>query len=370
MNTFSPSKRFMSILLLALALIFAGCQGEEETAATETAKPSVASVDVAVGTSAEGLTTDSSTDTQTAPISLAFLGQAVDITQVNVTVMEGATVLIDSQPLILSGTSYTGTLDALPVDPLLTFIAKGLNAQGVKIYEGQGVQVLTGVQDQVALILNPIDDGKTNQIPKIAQVVHAPELERGQTTSVEIHLEASASENLLCDFTADTSGGSFNPTQVAVTLAPDKATGICQSQYTAPNTIGPVTLAAKVGNSQDNSTEVTFDLKVTHVKTKGGVTVSIAPSIAGLDARIHKKTGAVTLTARVSDDGPKAELCYHWFFNDDDTVFKNATVNPTSFTGYDPTIAGTLRLVVTDNNCTGQSTTLTYQVNVGQWAVQ
>ncbi len=47
--------------------------------------------------------------------------------------------------------------------------------------------------------------------------------------------------------------------------------------------------------------------------------------------------------------------------------FDNVTVNPATMVNYDPALSGTLKVTVTDDNGTGSSTQITYQVKQGQF---
>ena len=298
--------------------------------------------------------------------SFAFLGAATDIDRVEVTVTEGLINLITNQPLTYSITSYSAILPALPIGSEIVISAKGLDVTGKEIYNGSQTLTLVGTETTLAINLNPIDDGKINTLPKITAVTTPLEIERVLTGDVSITVAGAIGDTFQCQFAADANGGYYTPANLTITLG--ATTGTCNSTFTAPDMKGFVTHEVVVINSQLNSTTIGYDLTLVNAKKDVGVTVGIAPTIDNLAARVSKKKG-VTLTAKVSDDQPTNQICYSWTYNGTTTAFKDATVNPVSFTGYDPTIGGDLVITVRDQNCTGLSTTATFQIAVGQWPV-
>ncbi len=80
--------------------------------------------------------------------------------------------------------------------------------------------------------------------------------------------------------------------------------------------------------------------------------------------------------ADVSDDGPLDQIRYQWSFSrdsDNGTLglptpsFVDNVSNPATMVNYDPMISGVISLVVTDDNGTGASTEITYQMKQGQF---
>ena len=362
-----------------LILILAGCS-EPEAEVAETAPAANLSIAVAVVDS-EDTSNDSetdlvgnmmqqvlypdgrSTDVADGPSSLAYLGAATDIDRVEVTVTEGLVNLITSQQLLYELSSYSTTLVALPIGPELVITAKGFDVTGTEIYNGSQTITLTGLETTLAINLMPIDDGKVNRMPKVTAITTPAEIERAMTGDVSVEIAGEIGDSFECQFSPDATGGYYTPEVITITLG--ATTGTCDSIYTAADVKATVSHEVIVTNSQTNSTTIGYDLKIVNAKKDVGVTVGIAPSIDSLNAKVTKR--GVTLTASVSDDQPNNQLCYAWTYNGATTAFKDATRNPASFTGYDPAVGGQLTLTVRDENCTGLSTTATFEIAVGQW---
>ena len=361
-----------------LILISAGCS-EPEAEVTETSPTANLGVAVAV-TDTQTTTNDSdtdlvgnvmeqvlypdgrSTDVVDGP-SMAFLGAASDIDRVEVTVTEGLMNLITNQQLTYELSSYSTTLMALPIGPELVITAKGLDITGKEIYNGSQTITLTGAETTLAINLNPIDDGKVNTLPKVTAITTPTEIERSMTGGILVEIAGEVGDSFECQFLPDATGGYYTPEVITITLG--ATTGVCESIYTAADTKGTVSHEVIVTNSQTNSTTIGYDLNIVNAKKNVGVTVGIAPSIDSLNAKVTKK--GVTLTASVSDDQPNNQLCYSWTYNGATTAFKDATKNPANFSGYNPAVGGQLNLTVRDENCTGLSTSATFEIAVGQW---
>ena len=375
------------ITSMMLIMILAGCQ-EPEAEVAETTPTLDLNIAVAVGgtetttTNNPGVITDPTANvvaeglsqtlfadgraTELDQPSFAFLGAATDIDRVEVTVTEGLVNLITSQPLTYSLSSYSAVLPALPIGSEIVITAKGLDATGKEIYNGSQTLTLVGTETTLAINLNPIDDGKVNSLPKVTSITTPVEIERVLTGDVSITIAGEIGDSFQCQFAPDANGGYYTPANLTITLG--ATTGTCDSTYTAPDMKGIVTHEVVITNAQANSTTIGYDLKLVNAKKDVGVTVGIAPTIDNLAAKVSKRKG-VTLTAQVSDDQPTNQLCYSWTYNGATTVFKDATTNPVSFTGYDPTVGGQIVITVRDENCAGLSTTATFQIAVGQWPV-
>ena len=365
------------LLILVTILILAGCkEPEEEVQAVApnadlllmVTAGSVQTAD-ATGDSTDGTTSDATTDTTdlnptgvTGP-SNAFLGKATDIDQVLVTVTEGQVNLIVSQPLILTLSSYSGTLLALPIGVELSINVKGVTAMGKEIYSGSQVVTLTGAEANLALNLNPIDDGQANKLPIVSAITTPTEITRATTGDVTIAIAGVAGDSYECVFSPDVNGGFYTPASIWITLG--STTGSCTSTFTAPDVKAVVSHEVAVTNDQGSTTIIGYDLNLVNLKKNQGVTVGIAPTIDSLTAKVTKR--GVTLTANVSDDQALNQICYSWSYNGSAAAFKDATKNPASFTGYDPAAGGQIVLTVRDQNCTGLSTTVSFDVAVGQW---
>ncbi len=293
----------------------------------------------------------------------AFLGSASDIDRVEITVTEGTVNLITNQQLIYELGSYNTTLVALPIGSEIVISAKGLDITGKEIYNGNQTVTLVGTETGLGINLNPIDDGKVNTMPKVTAITTPAEIERALTGDVSITISGEIGDSYECQFLADASGGYYTPDVITITLG--ATTGTCDSTFTAPDVKTSVSHDVIVLNTQGNVTNIGYDLKIVSAKTDVGVNVGIAPSIDNLKARVTKK--GVKLTAKVSDDKSKKELCYSWTYNGVTTAFKDATQNPVDFNGYNPATGGLLAITVRDENCTGLSTTAVFEISVGQW---
>ncbi|MDX2470151.1 MAG: hypothetical protein QNL04_06195 [SAR324 cluster bacterium] len=377
-NALKNTKNLLTISFM-LILILAGCQ-EPEAEVAETTPTVDLNVAVAVvGTEATANDRTASivgeavsqilypdgSNTEIDQPSMAFLGAATDIDRVEVTVTEGLVNLITSQPLTYSLTSYSAILPSLPIGSEIVITAKGLDITGKEIYNGNQTVTLVGTETTLAINLNPIDDGKLNTLPVVTAVTTPTEIERVLTGDVSITIAGAIGDSFECQFLPDANGGYYTPSVINVTLG--ATTGTCDSTFTAPDVKGFVSHEFIVTNSQSNSTTIGYDLNIVNAKKDVGVTVGIAPSIDSLAAKVTKK--GVTLTANVSDDQPTNKLCYSWVYNGSTTAFKDATKNPASFTGYDRTVGGQLVLTIRDENCTGLSTSATFEIAVGQWPV-
>ena len=62
--------------------------------------------------------------------------------------------LVPEQDLVQGpGGAWGGTITGLPVGPILTFTARGYDADGVEIFSGVATQVLTGVNDSMIVAM-------------------------------------------------------------------------------------------------------------------------------------------------------------------------------------------------------------------------
>ena len=378
MNNVTQQSKILLVLLLSLILILVGCKEPEEEVQTPAASADL----LLMVTAGSGQTTttiatdDASSDTTTttndttniSPVGVdgpsnAYLGKATDIDQVMVTVTVGQVNLIVSQPLVLALNSYSGTLLALPIGPEITINVKGITAMGQEIYSGSQIVTLTGTETNLALNLNPIDDGMANKLPVVSSITTPTEITRATTGDVTIAILGAVGDSYECVFSPDLNGGFYTPASVWITLG--STTGTCASTFTAPDVRGAVSHEVAVTNDQNSTTIIGYDLALVSVKKNVGVTVGIAPTIDSLTAKVTKK--GVTLTANVSDDQALNQLCYSWSYNGSAAAFKDATKNPATFSGYDPAVGGQITLTVRDQNCTGLSTTTSFDVAVGQW---
>ena len=244
---------------------------------------------------------------------------------------------------------WSGTIPNLPVGPVLTFAVIAYDAADDEIYSGVTVQALTGVEDEVNVTLDPVEDVAAIIFPIISQITQAGEM-------VSVDVRGSANEQL--NYTFLSGGGTFTPESGTVDL-PSSGMGTFNSDYDA--LVGEYMHSVRVENSQGNTVTANFATKVFGT-TSVAIEISFAPSIVGVSAQ--RIGDLVSWEAEVIDDRPDVELLYLWEF-DGALAFADATQNPAELIGYDETRSGTITLTVTDND--GYSTIVSFTLVVGQF---
>jgi hypothetical protein len=344
---------FAGLTILFLGLIF-GCSlsGDKEQ------KYDTTSIDIAIG----ALGTFSAK---------AALGTYDDVVRVTIEVAGEDKYGVPQDPLVSEqdlvqggGGEWTGTINGLPIGPVLTFRASGYDSGDVVIFSGVTTQVLTGVSDSVIVAMDPESDGVPINFPRVWTIRLPIEIINDTDANIEVGVEGNADESLSYEFSNGAGGGIFTPNPGGIVL-PGSGNGTFNVTYTAPSEVGIHGQTVKVINSQGNSVEVDFDTDVVYfLSGDAGAQVLFAPVVVSLNG---KRNGAVvTWTAEISDDKDLSELTYLWDFSGSSGVdFIDPAVNPADFAGYDETKTGVITLSVTDGD--GLTTTITFDLVAGQF---
>jgi alpha-tubulin suppressor-like RCC1 family protein len=273
------------------------------------------------------------------------IGTAANVASVTVDVLRGTTPLVTGQALTLTSGVYSATFANLPLGVVLTFKGHALNASSVELFSGQVDKVLTGVGDQVALALLPVDDGAAALLPRITSLtVPSPVASGSTTTVVTIAVAGAASETLTVAITSG--GGTFalSPSGGLVTLS--GGTGSVTATYTAPATVATYTHTVRVTNAQRNYVDRQFQIQV--CTACAPAVANTAPSITGLSGTSNGGNTQITWTATVTDDAVGGSaLTYAWSY-DGGLSFTAANTNPAVLLAYTTAAYGNLKLTVTD----------------------
>ena len=253
---------------------------------------------------------------------------------------------------------WRGSIPDLPIGPVLTFTVIAYDVADDEIFSGVTIQALTGAGDDVSVSLEPVEDVGIITFPIITQIARAGEMVNGSVgNSVSVDVRGSADEQL--SFAFSSGGGSFTPASGTVGL-PSSGVGTFVSGYDAPVAIGEYTQSVRVENSQGNAVRTNFTMLVVYGTTTVGIEVSFAPSVIGLSGQ---RIGDVVIwEAKITDDGPAAELVYLWEY-DGGMEFADGMQNPAELLGYDETQNGTITLTVTDGD--ELSTTISFGLETG-----
>jgi hypothetical protein len=191
------------------------------------------------------------------------IGTIDDIETVTVDVKEGSTFLITGQELVLTNGTYSGILAGLPAGVELTFIGYAYNSDPTEIYSNQSSpisQTLTGVDDLVSLILQPIDDGQSIRLPKIEQIQHEANITRAESSPVRFWFSGQSGD----DISYSLSGVGFNFTPSTGNITIDSSSSAVTVIGTASELFGAgsYNLNLKLTNQQGNFVDVPFSIIV------------------------------------------------------------------------------------------------------------
>jgi hypothetical protein len=287
------------------------------------------------------------------------VGTVEDVASVTVDVKNGDTFLYEGLPLTKNGDVWSVSIDSIPMETQLTFIAHAYNGAGDRIFTGMTVKMLLSENDEIVIPMAPSTNGQTLQFPLIAQISRPEKILTSQTVPVSISVQGTEGETLSYAVTPAEDGGAFDPAGGSITLTGSSAAIVVY--YTAPTATGTYTHAVSVTNGLNNKVDTTFTTNVTDQASDPTVIVTFNPVILGVSA--GRNGSDVIFSAQVSDN-TETELSYSWSFNNG-LSFADPSVNPATLQGYDETATGLLTLRV-ENGLHGH-TTVSYQINPGQF---
>jgi hypothetical protein len=260
-----------------------------------------------------------------------------------------------------AGGVWEGTITGLPVGPVLTFTARGYDADGVEIFSGVSTKVLTGVNDMMIVAMGPVDDGVAVMFPWVWSISLPAEIVSGTAAEVSVRVEGNADESMSYAFSS--SGGVYEPASGNISL-PSSGTGTINALYTAPTEAGTYGQTLKVVNSQGNSVEIGFFIRTVYGLTDAGVGVLFAPVVVSLNGKRQGDT--VTWTATVDDDKQLSDISFNWDFNGTASAWiADSAANPAELKGYDDGVAGAVKLTVTDGD--GLTSRIIFVIVPGQY---
>ncbi|HYO55549.1 LamG domain-containing protein [Archangium sp.] len=254
-----------------------------------------------------------------------------DVAHVDVTV-DAFDISPSTIPLVKSGKVWTGTMGRIRAGANRRFHAEAFNADGEKIYAGEVTSVAiaadeTAVVNILAQQVNrppPFE----NEAPIIdSLVVSSPSVTPGGTLSIQAAAhDPNPGDKLTIAWTA--TGGTFS------------ATDKLKTSWTAPDSLGEVTLTLTVTDRHGSVAALSFIVRVEVVKEgNADVTVSFNswPSVASVNATPTRvKVGEMLTVSAVADDpdGTTDTLRYSWAASCDgnwtDGNAANAKFTPTS----------------------------------------
>ncbi|MBF0353572.1 MAG: hypothetical protein HQM11_21275 [SAR324 cluster bacterium] len=293
---------------------------------------------------------------------------ASDINSVTLEVLDGADVLIAPTLLTKAGGSWLGTMELLPVNTELTFIARAYDINGVEIFNGTTAITLDGTKKSLSMSLQPVSDGASISLPKVTQISRPAKIQTSGIVPVTFDVSGPSGDTIYYQLTADVGGGSFSQTQGSVVLA--GTTGQIVVDYTAPAIVGSYTHNLKISTSDTHSISSNFSTlivtpaEVTEGSGNAGSLISFNPVIHTISAKRDSSNNLVW-TASVSDDGDTNLMTYFWSYTDNAVSFADATANPAVMQGYSVSSTGTLTLIVTDD--AGASTSVNYAVQANEF---
>ncbi|MDG2197745.1 MAG: hypothetical protein P8O70_12840, partial [SAR324 cluster bacterium] len=301
-----------------------------------------------------------------------YLGGYNDIDNISIDV-KNATSGSTLQSVYLSqvGGSWTGKVYNINIGQVYQFDGRAYDNKSLMIFSGTTQQSLDNGTNALNLRMDPVADQTVLAIPRITRIMAPSSIGTELTDSVQVEVEGSSGSKLNYSFAAP-EGGSFNPAVGSVNLLGTSAT--LTSNYTAPISAGVRKNTVQVTNSQGIGVKSSFSIAVSTVSNPNIAGIQFSPVVTSLTGWRDNASSTILWTADVSDDKPLDQIRYQWSFTRSDNNsglttpgFDNATVNPATMVNYNPAISGTLKVTVTDDNGTGSSTQITYNVKQGQF---
>ncbi|NBD12544.1 Kelch repeat-containing protein [Corallococcus silvisoli] len=249
---------------------------------------------------------------------------ADSITQVTVNV-SGPGMAPVSGSLSRVGSSWSGTLSAIPVGTGRDFTAKAFDAGGVLRFEGQALGVTIGTgQTTVLLTLQDLEPPPPfdNDAPRISSLIVSSSTVApgGSITLTAVAKDPNAGDTLTYAWTAPS--GTFSAAASAATT------------WTAPSVEGPVILTLTVRDSQGAEARLGVTLMVTIPTGQAQVQASfnLWPQVTRITAsETAVGVGGTTVATALVMDADGDGLSYLWTAGCEGT-WTNATKATASFT--------------------------------------
>ncbi len=295
----------------------------------------------------------------------SFIGTFDEIESVKVTVKNNNISFIIDQELTFdaSDNAWSGTLTDLPYYEPLTFIGRAYNGTDPSadmIFIGQTDQILTRKSLSVYLNMNPIDDGKGFNLPRITKIQKLSSMEPSTSQKIIVSIGGNTGENISYEVSPiSLNSGSFSPSTGTITLSDTTADiGIV---YTAPAEEGDFIHSFKVTNSQRNAVSTRFKLAVEYSTCDAELIAQTSPVITSLEA--ERSNSSIQWTPQIDDND--SSLAYLWDFSGTSVYFNSFTSASTIMSNYTTFSEGTLILAVTDS--LDGNTTIEYALDAGQF---
>ena len=329
----------LAVLFLCLPFLLSGCGG----GGAGSAAGNGVKVSITIPGQANGIVT------KMAGIS--------NVNSVTVDVLEGAHYVAQGVQLTNNGNgTWSATINNLPMNAALTFVAHAYDNNGKQIFSGSfsssGITSANNGGNSITITISPVT--VTANFP-IINGVTLPEPLTPSQSGVSISVAVSGSSNdVLGYMVTDNSGGNYSTLSGNTTLN-GSGSGVINLTYAAPAATGTYTDSIMVINSQGNSVTQNFTITV-NGSTSSGVTVQFAPAVTSVTG--YRSGSDVYLTATVSSPG-NDPVSYQWSFGGGYSVFtgfSNATANPAILQPYAQGVTGTISLTVTDTKTVERST--------------
>ena len=185
-----------------------------------------------------------------------------DVATVTVDVLEGAHYLVNGQALTGSGGTWSVTINSLPMNANLVFVAHAYDGKGSQVFSGSAPCDITSANNDgnpVEILLSPV--AVITDFPVISGMVLPASVTPSEHMSISVSVSGISSESLTY-IISDTSGGTFTSgTSGNITLNGSGSSSL-NLAYTAPSADGAWTDTITVTNSQGNSVSQGFVITV------------------------------------------------------------------------------------------------------------
>lgn len=287
--------------------------------------------------------------------------QNTNFSQVNrITVevrLDGKSV-ISPKEMTKNGSSWSVVLDGILLNRNYSFIARAYE-NDVETFNGSHSQSFSSENNiQISIPLTPTDDIYL-AVPRITQIIRPEKLLAEASADVKVTVMGSSDETLSYEFKKDSSNdlGTFTSSTGQIALA--GSTGVFVSSYQAPATLGSYNFSVMVSNTKNNSVESSFQIAVNGAETS--VSLQVAPVVQGIHIKCSNNQLIWTATA-VGYDGTDSQLSWQWTFDGSSDAFQNPTENGATLSNYTRDLTGPVQLTVTDENASGTTTVVTWQL--------